>query len=131
MIATVINLSKQTTSLEESRVTHEILDKASTLLNRADAIVELEKTRLMSIGPAPPARPGSYSQAASRGIPPKGRGTPPTRMTAVQMEARTSDLVERMRLVCSALAWKRKAPVGVRMLKEGEKLEDGPLKENV
>ena len=131
LIAAAINLSKQATSLEETRVTHEILDKASTLLNRADAIVELERTRLMTLGPAPPARPGSYSQAASRGIPPKGRVTPPTRMTAVQMEARTSDLVERRRLACNALAWKRKAPVAVRMLKEGEKLEDGPLKENV
>ena len=50
LIAAAINLSKQATSLEEPRVTHEILDRASTLLNRSDAIVELERTRLMSLG---------------------------------------------------------------------------------
>ena len=131
LIAAAINLSKQATSLEESRVTHEILDKALILLNRADAIVELERTRLMSLGPAPPARSVSYSQAASRGIPPRGRDPLPIRMTTAQMEERTSDPEERRRLACNALAWRKKAPVGARMLKEGEELNDGPLKENV
>ena len=131
LIEAAINLSKQATSLEESRVTHEILDKASALLNRADGIMELERTRMVSLGPAPSVRPGSYSQAASRGIPPRGKIPPPARMTAVQMEERTSDPEERRKLACNALAWKRKAPVGARMLKKGEKLEDGPLKENV
>ena len=73
-IAAAINLSKQATSLEETRVTHGILDKTSTLFNRADAIVELERTRLMSLGLAPPARPGSYSQTASRGDTSEGKG---------------------------------------------------------
>ena len=95
LITTATNLSKQATSLEESRVTHEILYKALTLLNRADTIVEFEKTRLISLVPEPPTRPRSYLQVASQGIPNRGRRLPPTRMTAVQVKARGSNFEER------------------------------------
>ena len=48
-----------------------------------------------------------------------------------QINLGTEDKEERRRLTFSAVAWKKKAPISRRMLKEGEVLEEGPLKHDV
>ena len=131
LLDAAINLAKQATSLEEVKAAFDILEKAKTLLNRADALKEMEKSRTINLGKVEPARPVSYAQAAVLGMPPRIRPTTPMRLTSDQIEARTTDPEERKRLACHALAWKKKAPMGKRMLKEGDNLEEGPLKQNV
>ena len=131
LLDAAINLAKQATSLEEVRAVFDILEKAKTLLNRVDALTEMEKSRTINLGNVEPTRPISYAQAAVLGIPPRNRTAIPMRMTSDQIEAKTTDPEERRRLACNALAWKKKAPMGKRMLKEGVNLEDGPLKQNV
>ena len=131
LLDAAINLAKQATSLEEVRAAFDILEKAKTLLNRADALTEMEKSRTINLGSVEPVRPVSYAQVAERGIPLRKRAPSLARMTAEQIESRTTDPEERKRLAFNALAWKKKAPMGKRMLKKGDTLEEGPLKRNV
>lgn len=126
-----INIAKQATTLEEARAAFEILEKAKVFLNRADALAELERSRLMNLEVTAQARQRSYAQIASRGGPPLMRTTHPGRITAEQIEAKSQDAEERRKMACAALSWKKKAPIGKRMLKEGEELKEGPLKDNV
>ena len=52
-------------------------------------------------------------------------------MNGIQIEQTLPDPDRRVRLACEALVWKKKAPIGQRMLKGDAQLEEGPLKKNV
>lgn len=131
LLTAAINIAKQATSLEEAKTAFEIIDKARMFLDRADALSELERTRTMSLYRTETPKVATYACVAGRGVTPKKSYALPTRITAEQIEAKTSDQEARRKMACDALAWKKKAPISKRMLKGGEKLEEGPLKKNI
>ena len=52
-------------------------------------------------------------------------------MTIDQIETKAVDVEEKETLIVNAMAWKKKASISKRMLKEGETLAEGLLKDNV
>ena len=131
LIASAINLAKLATTLEESKAAYSILEQANVLLENAEAVKELEKSRTVNPKVYSPAKPLSYSAMVMKGFPPIHRKVIPERMNGVQIENTSSDPNQRMKLACQALAWRKKAPIGQRMLKGDVQLEEGPLKKNV
>ena len=77
------------------------------------------------------AKPNSYSAVAEKGGSPKIRRVTSRRMFEVEIEQATTDPDQRRKLAWEALAWKRKAPIGQRMLRGTAQLREGPLKDNV
>ena len=93
-----INIAKQATTLEEAGAAYEILETAKVFLNRADALAELERSRLMNLNLAAQSKQRSYAQIASRGVPPVMKTTSSGRMTATQIEAKSQDPEERRKM---------------------------------
>ena len=130
LLSTTVSMIDQATTLEEAKGTNKILNVISDLLNNNNIAHGLESARPGNIKYDGEGNKRTFAQATAAYRPPL-RTLRPMRLTVEQINLRTEDKEERKRLAFNAMAWKKKAPISRRMLKEGEVLEEGPLKHNV
>lgn len=139
LIAMAINIVKLSTTIEEAKMANSILEQAQMFLRKVDPLEVQEEpktTRSIFQQPEKHIQPESmkiktYSAVAKKGGPPNTRRVTPRRMTGAEIEQITTDPAQRRLLAWKALAWKRKAPIGQRMLRGDAHLREGPLKDNI